>query len=106
MLGVTENSAVVTALLADLVARGLRYEHGIVALLDGSKALRKAVVKVFGERALIQRCTLHKRRIDRPWWSESSGQSSVRFRSMRRRCRSRAVATRSWRAVSSVQPRV
>jgi transposase-like protein len=62
MLGDTENSVVVTALLADLVARGLRFEHGILAVLDGSKALRKAAVKVFGERALIQRCTLHKRR--------------------------------------------
>ena len=62
MLGDTENSVVVTDLLADLVARGLRYEHGILAVLDGSKALRRAVVKVFGERALIQRCTLHKRR--------------------------------------------
>ena len=62
VLGDTENSVVVTDLLADLVARGLRYDHGILAVLDGSKALRKAVVKVFGERALIQRCTLHKRR--------------------------------------------
>jgi putative transposase len=62
VLGDTENSVVVTDLLADLVARGLRYAHGIVAVLDGSKALRKAVTKVFGERALIQRCTLHKRR--------------------------------------------
>lgn len=62
MLGDTENAVVVTDLLADLVASGLRFEHGILAVLDGSKALRKAVVKVFGERALIQRCTLHKRR--------------------------------------------
>jgi putative transposase len=62
MLGDTENAVVVTDLLADLVARGLRYDHGILAVIDGSKALRKAVVKVFGERALIQRCTLHKRR--------------------------------------------
>ena len=62
VLGDTENHVVVTDLLADLVARGLRFEHGILAVLDGSKALRKAVVKVFGERALIQRCTLHKRR--------------------------------------------
>jgi putative transposase len=62
VLGDTENTVVVTDLLADLVARGLRYDHGIVAVLDGSKALRKAVTKVFGERALIQRCTLHKRR--------------------------------------------
>ncbi len=62
MLGDTENHVVVKDLLADLVARGLRYAHGIVAVLDGSKALRKAVAKVFGERALVQRCTLHKRR--------------------------------------------
>ena len=60
--GYADMPVVVTDLLADLVARGLRFEHGILAVLDGSKALRKAVVKVFGERALIQRCTLHKRR--------------------------------------------
>jgi putative transposase len=62
VLGDTENTVVVCDLLADLVARGLRYDHGILAVIDGSKALRKAIVKVFGERALIQRCTLHKRR--------------------------------------------
>ena len=61
-LGDTENRVVVTDLLADLIARGLRFEHGILAVLDGSKALHAAVVKVFGEHALIQRCTLHKRR--------------------------------------------
>lgn len=51
-----------TDLLADLIARGLRYDHGILAVLDGAKALHTAVVKVFGDKALIQRCTLHKRR--------------------------------------------
>ena len=61
-LGDTENRVVVTDLLADLIARGLRFEHGVLTVLDGSKALHAAVVKVFGERALIQRCTLHKRR--------------------------------------------
>ncbi len=61
-LGDTENTVVVTGLLADLVARGLRFEHGILAVLDGAKALHTAVRKVFGDRALIQRCTLHKRR--------------------------------------------
>jgi transposase-like protein len=61
-LGDTENRTVVTDLLADLVARGLRYEHGILAVIDGSKALRAAICKVFGTKALIQRCTLHKRR--------------------------------------------
>jgi hypothetical protein len=61
-LGDTENSVVVKDLLADLVDRGLRFEHGILAVLDGSKALRKGVTKVFGTKALVQRCTLHKRR--------------------------------------------
>jgi putative transposase len=61
-LGDTENKIVVTDLLADLIARGLRYDHGILAVIDGSKALHAAVVKVFGDKALIQRCTLHKRR--------------------------------------------
>jgi transposase-like protein len=61
-LGDTENTVVVTDLLADLVDRGLRFEHGILAVVDGSKALRKAVAKVFGAHALVQRCTLHKRR--------------------------------------------
>ena len=61
-LGDTENSVVVTDLLADLVDRGLRFEQGILAVLDGSKALRKGVAKVFGSKALVQRCTLHKRR--------------------------------------------
>lgn len=61
-LGDTENKVVVTDLLADLVARGLRFEDGILVVLDGSKALRSAVAKVFGTKALVQRCTLHKRR--------------------------------------------
>ena len=61
-LGDTENKIVVTDLLADLVARGLRYHHGVLCVLDGAKALHTAVVKVFGDKALIQRCTLHKRR--------------------------------------------
>ena len=61
-LGDTENTVVVKDLLADLVDRGLRCEHGILAVLDGSKALRRGVAKVFGTKALVQRCTLHKRR--------------------------------------------
>lgn len=60
--GDTENATVVTALLADLVARGLRFESGLLVVIDGAKALRTAVGKVFGDRALVQRCTLHKRR--------------------------------------------
>ena len=60
--GDTENTVVVTGLLADLVARGLRFEDGILCVIDGSKALAAGVRKVFGDRALVQRCVLHKRR--------------------------------------------
>ena len=61
-LGDTENTIVVKDLLADLVARGLRFEHGILAVIDGAKALHAGITRVFGDRAVIQRCTLHKRR--------------------------------------------
>ena len=61
-LGDTENKTVVTDLLADLVARGLSVDGGLLAVLDGAKALAAGVKKVFGDKAQIQRCTLHKRR--------------------------------------------
>ena len=61
-LGDTENRTVVTDLLADLQARGLSAERGLLAVIDGGKALATAVRKVFDKQALIQRCTLHKRR--------------------------------------------
>jgi putative transposase len=61
-LGDTENKTVVTALLADLVARGLDAEGGLLVVIDGAKALAAGVKKVFGELALVQRCTLHKRK--------------------------------------------
>ena len=60
--GDTENTTVVKDLLADLVERGLACEDGVLFVLDGSKALAAGVKRVFGDRALIQRCTLHKRR--------------------------------------------
>lgn len=58
--GATENGAVVTRLLEDLVARGLGVDNGLLVVIDGSKALRSAVAKVFGERAVVQRCQEHK----------------------------------------------
>jgi len=61
-LGDTENKVVTTDLLADLVARGLSTEQGVLCVLDGGKALAAGVKRVFGEAAQIQRCTIHKRR--------------------------------------------
>jgi transposase-like protein len=66
MLGVveggSENSEIVKALLADLVERGLDPEEPRLFVLDGSKALAKAVRDTFGEMAVIQRCQVHKKR--------------------------------------------
>jgi putative transposase len=60
--GSTENATVVRHLLADLQARGLDASGGLLVVIDGAKALASAVRSVFGELALIQRCTVHKRR--------------------------------------------
>jgi transposase-like protein len=59
--GSTENATVATALLSDLVERGLDPEQGILFVLDGGKALRKAVRAVFGD-VPVQRCIRHKER--------------------------------------------
>jgi putative transposase len=61
-LGDTENKTVVTHLLADLVARGLSVDGGVLCVIDGAKALAAGIRKVFGDQAVVQRCTLHKRR--------------------------------------------
>ena len=60
--GATENTAVVKDLLEDLVARGLSTERRYLFVIDGAKALRAAIARVFGSRAEVQRCQLHKRR--------------------------------------------
>ena len=73
--GSTENATVATALLSDLVDRGLRLSEEQLYVLDGAKALRKAVRDVAGPRALVQRCQIHKSRNvcghlperERPW---------------------------------------
>jgi transposase-like protein len=59
--GSTENATVATALLSDLVERGLDPEQGILFVTDGAKALRKAIRSVFGD-APVQRCVRHKER--------------------------------------------
>src|SRR3954451_735496 len=57
--GSTENKTVATALLADLVDRGLDIEQGVLVVLDGGKALRAAVNEVLGP-VPVQRCIRHK----------------------------------------------
>ena len=57
--GSTENATLVTGLLVDLRERGLDVTRSMLVGLDGSKALRKAVVDVL-DRPVIQRCQIHK----------------------------------------------
>ena len=60
--GDTENSTVVKSVLTDLVARGLNTDTGLLVVLDGSKALRKAVNSVFGAKARTPTSKAGKRR--------------------------------------------
>lgn len=60
--GATENAQVCGDLLDDLLARGLATDRPYLFILDGSKALAKAVQDRFGGHVLIQRCRLHKER--------------------------------------------
>jgi transposase-like protein len=60
--GSTENAALATSLVSDLVDRGLDTEQGVLGVLDGAKALRKAVRDVLGVHTPVQRCIRHKER--------------------------------------------
>jgi len=66
MLGIveggTENNEVVKKLLIDLIDRGLEPTFPRLYILDGGKALHKAVADTFGKNAVIQRCQVHKKR--------------------------------------------
>jgi putative transposase len=60
--GTTENKAVCTRLVADLADRGLDASRGVLFVIDGGRALERAIRSVFGAKALIQRCRRHKER--------------------------------------------
>ncbi len=60
--GATENAEIAKALLEELVARGLNPTRRRLFIIDGSKALRKAIDQVFGSDQPVQRCRNHKLR--------------------------------------------
>jgi putative transposase len=60
--GSTENATVATTLLANLVERGLDTAQGVLVVIDGAKALRRAVRDVLGTETPVQRCVRHKER--------------------------------------------
>ena len=60
--GATENTAVAQALIDDLIARGLDPAVPRLFIIDGSKALSRAIRRSFGRHTAIQRCQIHKAR--------------------------------------------
>src|SRR4051795_6737389 len=60
--GSTENATVATTLLTNLLERGLDVEPGVLIVIDGAKALRRAVRDVIGSDTPVQRCVRHKER--------------------------------------------
>jgi len=60
--GATEHGAVVQALIDDLVERGLDPAVPRLFIIDGAKALSKAIRRSFGRQTPIQRCQIHKAR--------------------------------------------
>lgn len=58
--GSSENSRVATDLLNDLVDRGIKPDRLRLFVIDGSKALRRAIDAVYGSKNPVQRCRNHK----------------------------------------------
>jgi len=61
-VGSTENAALCTSLLQDLLERGLQIERRVLCVVDGGKGIIKAMRDVLGDLALVQRCQVHKLR--------------------------------------------
>ncbi len=57
----SENAKAIGQWFDNLLARGLRFEEGILFIVDGSKGIKKAAERCLGEYAFIQRCHWHKR---------------------------------------------
>ena len=96
--GSTENKTVVRSLLADLVDRGLTFDDGLLVVIDGAKALAAAVREVFGAKAAIQRCRLHKRRNLADHLPDSGGSAASRKRRHTRVSKLRVRPSRSSKA--------
>lgn len=60
--GATENAAVVGELLDELAERGLDFTQPRLYVVDGGKAIRRAILDHAGDAAFLQRCQVHKLR--------------------------------------------
>lgn len=77
--GSSENTTVVRGLLGQLAERGVDFNEPRLYLLDGSKALRSAVLRFAGDAAFIQRCQVHKIRNVTEYLPEAE-RPAVKFR--------------------------
>lgn len=57
----SENGRAIEQWLDRLIERGLKFEQGVLFIIDGSKGIKKAVERKFSVYALTQRCRWHKR---------------------------------------------
>jgi putative transposase len=99
--GSTENSTVAGALLADLVDRGLDVEQGMLFVIDGSKALRKAIRQVFGNEVPVQRCVQHKERNVLDHLPASRSRPACAGRGPRATMTARSNTSTHWRSSST-----
>lgn len=82
--GHTENAEVVADLLQNLVDRKLALSDTFLAVIDGAKALRSALVRRWQGRVLIQRCQVHKKRnvldkLPKHWHAEANRRINVAY---------------------------
>ena len=61
-LGSTENAALSTALLQNLLERGLKVDGRTLGVIDGGRGIRKALTDVFGDLVVVPRCQVHNKR--------------------------------------------
>ena len=57
----SENALAIEQWFQNLIRRGLKFEQGILFIVDGSKGIARAIKNCFGKYAIIQRCQWHKR---------------------------------------------
>ena len=100
-LGSTENSQVCTAMLQDLLERGLRIDESILCVVDGGKGTRKALVDVLGDLAVIQRCHFHKLRNLRSYLPKSRHAYVLQTMKEAYKCKSADKARKQLRALVS-----
>ena len=77
--GATENATVVGGLLGELAERGVDFNQPRLYVIDGSKAIRRAISNFAGDAAFFQRCQVHKIRNVAEYLSESE-RPALKFR--------------------------